>query len=157
MKTHITDSLQVIFALLITIGIATAMAAPVPPKQVARIHLVVKKVQIVVPVPKAVVPSPVAVTPTYTGNDLLMHEAGIADSDFVAANEVITIESHWNPYSIEPHTGACGIVQELPCGKSGCLDHTNDVCELSWANKYVYIRYGGWSNALTFHLANGWY
>lgn len=85
-----------------------------------------------------------------------MQQAGIAQPDWPSAERIVTIESHWDSKAVEPRTGACGIVQELPCGKSGC-EPSNDLCELRWANTYVALRYGGWSPALAFHLKYGWY
>ena len=45
-----------------------------------------------------------------------------------------------------PSSGACGIAQELPCGKSGCALGDGQ-CQISWMAKYVESRYGTWANA----------
>lgn len=96
------------------------------------------------------------VPPVPTGHEQLLTAAGVPSDQQNAADKIITMESSWNPTEIEPTTGACGLAQELPCGKSGCAQ-TDTLCTLEWANTYVTNRYGSWQAALAFHLANGWY
>lgn len=86
----------------------------------------------------------------------LLTKARIEPNDQPYAEKVIQIESSWNNKAIEPHTKACGLVQEYPCGKSKC-NYLNEVCQLKWANHYVHKRYGNWKNALDFHMKKGWY
>jgi hypothetical protein len=86
----------------------------------------------------------------------LMAEAGIAASDFANADWTVSHESGWNPYAVEPTSGACHLGQELPCGKSGCAV-TDEVCQLRWMNSYVLARYGSWSAEVAFHEENGYY
>lgn len=73
-----------------------------------------------------------------------------------AAEELINRESRCDPYAQNPFSGACGIAQELPCGKSGCTWGDGN-CQLRWMESYVVERYGSWENALAFHDRNGWY
>lgn len=73
-----------------------------------------------------------------------------------AAAQLIARESGCNPYAVNPSSGACGIAQELPCGKSGC-GLGNGACQLAWMNRYVHERYGGWEQAWAHELAYGWY
>lgn len=80
--------------------------------------------------------------------------AGIAD--VANANELIRRESGCNPLAVNSSSGACGIAQELPCGKSGC-SITDGACQIRWMNSYVVGRYGSWANAVAFHNANNWY
>lgn len=80
--------------------------------------------------------------------------AGIAD--VANANELIRRESGCNPLAVNSSSGACGIAQELPCGKSGC-SITDGACQVRWMNSYVSGRYGSWANAVAFHNANNWY
>ena len=80
--------------------------------------------------------------------------AGIADVG--NANELIRRESGCNPYARNSSSGACGVAQELPCGKSGC-SLGDGACQVRWMNSYVIARYGSWSNAVNFHNANNWY
>lgn len=85
-----------------------------------------------------------------------MQLAGIDQNDWAAVDWTVSVESSWNPYAVEPTTGACNLGQELPCGKSGCA-LTDEVCELRWMNSYVMARYGSWWNEVAFHKANNYY
>lgn len=80
--------------------------------------------------------------------------AGIGD--VANANELIRRESGCNPNAVNSSSGACGIAQELPCGKSGC-GLGNGACQVRWMNQYVIARYGSWANAVAHHNANNWY
>jgi len=84
-------------------------------------------------------------------------QAGIADT--ANAYELIRRESHCNPYALGSMTNlgrACGVAQELPCGKSGC-QLGDGACQVKWMNKYVIGRYGSWAAAVAWHNANNWY
>lgn len=72
------------------------------------------------------------------------------------ANELIRRESECNPYAMNKSSGACGVAQELPCGKSGC-SLGDGACQVAWMNRYVLGRYGSWSAAVGFHDRNNWY
>jgi hypothetical protein len=85
-----------------------------------------------------------------------MQEAGIPQSDWWAADFIISKESSWNPYAVNPNGGACNLSQELPCGKSGC-SLGDAVCSLRWQHSYVKARYGGYAQAVSFWKANKWY
>ncbi len=54
---------------------------------------------------------------------------------------------------------ACGVAQELPCGKSGCgmPPNADGACQIRWMNSYVIGRYGSWANALNHHDRMNWY
>jgi len=80
--------------------------------------------------------------------------AGI--SDVGNARELIRRESGCNPNAINRSSGACGVAQELPCGKSGC-SLGDGACQVRWMNSYVASRYGSWANAVAFHNAHDWY
>lgn len=98
---------------------------------------------------------PPAPSPQPTGDCASwMAEAGITDT--ASAIILINKESGCNPNAVNPSSGACGIGQQLPCGK---WPHTwNDpVGSLIDMNAYVMERYGSWANALNFHLSNNWY
>lgn len=86
----------------------------------------------------------------------MMAAAGITSDDYSDAEWLISTESSWNQYAVEPNTGACHLEQSLPCGKDGCLG-SDAVCQLSWANSYIIGRYGSWANAVAFHLESGYY
>lgn len=80
--------------------------------------------------------------------------AGIKDK--ANARELISRESGCNPNARNPSSGACGVAQELPCGKSGC-SLGDGACQVKWMNGYVLARYGSWANAIAFHNANNYY
>jgi hypothetical protein len=81
-------------------------------------------------------------------------QAGISDT--ANAIELIRRESNCNPNAVNSSSGACGVAQELPCGKSGC-SMGDGACQVKWMNNYVSQRYGSWANAVAFHNANNWY
>lgn len=85
-----------------------------------------------------------------------MRAAGISEGDFGIAEWLIQKESGWNPNAINKSSGACGLVQALPCSKLG--PNWNDpVVALRWGDAYVKGRYGSWSGAYSFWSANHWY
>ena len=85
-----------------------------------------------------------------------MRAAGISEGDFGIAEWLIQKESGWNPNAINKSSGACGLVQALPCSKLG--PNWNDpVVPLRWGDAYVKCRYGSWSGAYSFWSANHWY
>jgi len=83
-------------------------------------------------------------------------QAGITDT--ASAMALINGESHCNPLSRNAGSGACGVAQELPCGKSGCA-YGDGACQVRWMNGYVLGRYGSWSNAYATWLSRypHWY
>lgn len=80
--------------------------------------------------------------------------AGI--TDLASAKELIRRESNCNPNAVNPSSGACGVAQELPCGKSGCK-LGDGACQVAWMKQYVTSRYGSFANAIAFHNRNNWY
>lgn len=83
-----------------------------------------------------------------------MAQAGV--NDLASARELIRRESGCNPNAVNRSSGACGIAQELPCGKSGC-GLGNPVCQIKWMQSYTTSRYGSWANAVQFHNKMNWY
>jgi hypothetical protein len=77
-------------------------------------------------------------------------------TDMTSATNLIQRESGCNPYAVNRTSGACGVAQEVPCGKSGCSSG-DGACQVQWMNGYVLARYSSWANALAFQIANGWY
>lgn len=116
----------------------------------------VKTIKATTRIEKPIVAAVGASEPVLSQHDQWMQAAGIAVTDWPYANRIVELESSWRAGAVEPKSGACGIVQELPCGKSGCI-HTDNVCELAWAQRYVFSRYGSWYAALIFHLAHSYY
>jgi hypothetical protein len=85
-----------------------------------------------------------------------MRAAGIAESDFGIAEWLIQKESGWNPNALNASSGACGLVQALPCSKLG--PNWNDpIVALRWGDAYVKGRYGGWAGAYDFWVSHRWY
>lgn len=96
-----------------------------------------------------------APTPVVSGNCATwMAQAGITDT--VNASAVINRESGCNPHALNPSSGACGVAQELPCGKSGCV-FGDGACEVKWMALYISIRYGTWGAAWDHELRYNWY
>lgn len=104
------------------------------------------------PAPQAA-PAPARVAPSGSCADWIA-AAGIGD--VANAQELIRRESGCNPNAVNPSSGACGVAQELPCGKSGC-SLGDGACQVRWMNSYVANRYGSWANAVAFHNAHNWY
>lgn len=102
------------------------------------------------------VPKPQVPSATVVGGscEQWMAQAGV--NDLASARELIRRESGCNPNAVNRSSGACGIAQELPCGKSGC-GLGNPVCQIKWMQNYVNARYGGWANAIVWHNAHHWY
>jgi len=72
------------------------------------------------------------------------------------AAELIGKESGFNPFAVNPTSGACGVCQSLPCAKMNC--ELSDIdCQLDWQWNYIANRYGTITKALAFHQINGWY
>ena len=93
----------------------------------------------------------VNVTPqTPAGNHTdWMAQAGISPTNYGYAEYIISRESGWNPNAVNRNGGACGLGQQLPCGKWA---HTwNDpVGALIDVQNYVNQRYGGWYGAYVY-------
>lgn len=93
--------------------------------------------------------------PALSGNcSVWLANAGV--SDIADAEYLINRESGCNPNAVNPSSGACGVAQELPCGKSGCTLGDGQ-CEVIWMNQYVIDRYGSWANAAAHERAYNWY
>lgn len=82
--------------------------------------------------------------------------SGIPQSEWGYVDSIVTRESGWNPNAVNPSSGACGLGQQLPCGKwAGAWN--DPVAALRAMNGYVYGRYGGWQQAVAFWNANHYY
>lgn len=95
--------------------------------------------------------------PVVTGNkQTWLAASGIPESVWPLVDYIVTRESGWNPNAVNPSSGACGLGQQLPCGKwPGAWN--DPVAALVAMNDYVNGRYGGWSQAHAFWSANHWY
>ena len=94
--------------------------------------------------------------PVNTGGSCDEWIAAAGISDVAMAKELIRRESGCNPYAKNPSSGACGVAQELPCGKSGC-SLGDGACQVRWMNSYVIGRYGSWAGAVNWHNLKNWY
>lgn len=77
-------------------------------------------------------------------------------SDWVTIVNLYSQESGLNPGAINSKSGACGIVQSLPCEKMNCsLDDVD--CQLNWGVDYLINRYGSAQAAWNHEVMMGWY
>lgn len=85
-----------------------------------------------------------------------MAAAGIAESDMGYVDYIVSRESGWNPNATNRSSGACGLVQALPCSKVPGNGY-DPVDNLRWGTGYATSRYGGWAGAYAFWTANHWW
>lgn len=88
-------------------------------------------------------------------------QAGISGSDLGYARELLRRENAGcdpQKYNMGG-SNACGVAQELPCGKSGCglPPNANGACQIAWQKSYVIARYGSYAGAIEHHNRKGWY
>lgn len=89
-----------------------------------------------------------------------MEAAGITDQ--AAAYRIVYDESRWRP-DVVNRFGCIGLGQACSPGLkqtmlAACPDWaTNPVCQLQVVQNYANERYGGWQQALWFHLRHGWF
>ena len=82
--------------------------------------------------------------------------SGIPQAHWGYVDSIVSRESSWNPNSVNKSSGACGLGQQLPCGKwPGAWN--NPIHALRAMNQYVLARYGSWQNAVGFWNKNHWY
>lgn len=85
-----------------------------------------------------------------------MRAAGIPEAHWGYVDSIVSRESGWNPNAVNKSSGACGLGQQLPCGKwAGAWN--DPVAALKAMTGYVNARYGGWAGAVSFWNANHWY
>ena len=85
-----------------------------------------------------------------------MAAAGIAESDWGYVDYIVSKESGWNPNATNKSSGACGLVQALPCSKVPGNGY-DPVDNLRWATGYATSRYGSWAGAYGFWTKNHWW
>lgn len=83
-----------------------------------------------------------------------MAEAGVVDVE--SAYNPIMKESGCNPNAVNPYSGACGIGQQLPCGK-WAHEWNDPVGGIKDMQNYVFGRYKSWANAWSYFQRNGSY
>ena len=80
----------------------------------------------------------------------------IPESQWGYADMLVQKESGWNPNAVNSSSGACGLGQQLPCGKwSGAWN--DPVAGLNGMHGYVMGRYRSWQAAVEHSRAKGWY
>ena len=85
-----------------------------------------------------------------------MRAAGIPEEHWSYVDSIVSRESGWNPNAVNKSSGACGLGQQLPCGKwAGAWN--DPVAALKAMTGYVNARYGGWPGAVSFWNRNHWY
>lgn len=90
-----------------------------------------------------------------TGNKQTWLEAsGIPENVWWAVDRIVSGESGWNPLAYNESSGACGLGQQLPCGKWGG-DWRDPVHALKSMHQYVQA-YGGWAAAVEFRNCTGY-
>lgn len=82
--------------------------------------------------------------------------SGIPEANWGHVDAIVTRESGWNPNAVNASSGACGLGQQLPCGK-WAGQWNNPIHALRAMNQYVLARYGSWQNAVGFWNKNHWY
>ncbi|MEV6774314.1 lytic transglycosylase domain-containing protein [Nocardia sp. NPDC051030] len=79
---------------------------------------------------------------------------------FGAFDEIITRESGWRVFAVNPTSGAYGLAQALPAEKmftEGPDWLFNPITQLRWAYRYMVQRYGSPAAAWDFWQAHHWY
>ena len=104
--------------------------------------------------PKQNVAAPVA---TVSGDKASwLAASGIPEHEWGYVDMIVSRESSWNPNAVNSSSGACGLGQQLPCGKwSG--EWNDPIAALRAMDGYVRGRYGGWQQAVAFRNSNSWY
>lgn len=85
-----------------------------------------------------------------------MSAAGISEADWGYVDYIVTRESGWNPNASNRSSGACGLVQALPCSKVPGNGY-DPIDNLRWATGYATGRYGSWAAAYGFWINNHWW
>ena len=93
--------------------------------------------------------------------EAVMAAAGIAPSDYVYVNYIVSRESGWNAAALGPQSKTLGrptgLCQALPGSKmatAGADWASNPVTQLKWCNGYAKSRYGSWAAAYNYWVAN---
>lgn len=85
-----------------------------------------------------------------------MIAAGIPSSDWPSVDFLVSRESGWRVDALNTSSGACSLVQALPCSKLG-PKWRDPVVALKWQYQYVKERYGGYAQAVAFWKIHSWY
>lgn len=84
-----------------------------------------------------------------------MAAAGIAPNDYPYVEFIVQHESGWRVGATNPSSGACGLMQFLPCSVEKAGANWNDpVNALTRGQQYAVSRYGSWKQAYEFWLTH---
>lgn len=113
-----------------------------------------RQAEAVIPQQAVVVSTP---SPSPGGSkEAWMTAAGIPQNLWGYVDSIVSRESGWNPNAVNRSSGACGLGQQLPCGKwAGAWN--DPVAALVAMTGYVNARYGGWPGAVGFWNSRHWY
>jgi len=82
--------------------------------------------------------------------------SGIPASEWSYVDYIVSRESGWNPNAVNSSSGACGLGQQLPCGKwAGAWN--DPVAALRAMNGYAIGRYHSWAAAYNFWITRHWW
>ena len=127
-----------------------AEKARIAAAEAARASLAQRVVQSAVPTANA------SQTPVSGSKADWMRQAGIPEAHWSYVDMIVTRESGWNPNAVNRSSGACGLGQQLPCGKwAGAWN--DPVAALRAMTGYVNARYGGWAGAAAWWNSHHWY
>ncbi len=88
--------------------------------------------------------------------DTWLAASNIPQDQWGYADYLVQRESGWNPNAVNSSSGACGLGQQLPCGKwAGAWN--DPVAGLNGMQGYVMSRYGSWAAAVAHSQSRGWY
>ena len=82
--------------------------------------------------------------------------SGIPSSEWTYVDYIVSKESGWNPNAVNASSGACGLGQQLPCGKwAGAWN--DPVAALRAMDGYAKGRYGSWAGAYSAWISKNWW
>ncbi|MFI5779068.1 transglycosylase SLT domain-containing protein [Nocardia sp. NPDC051570] len=84
----------------------------------------------------------------------------VPPDQFDAFDNIITRESGWNTFAVNPSSGAYGLPQALPPQKMASHGWDwpyNPITQIRWAYDYMNQRYGSPNAAWAFWQTHGWY
>ncbi|NUS42143.1 MAG: transglycosylase SLT domain-containing protein [Mycobacteriaceae bacterium] len=84
----------------------------------------------------------------------------VPPDQMAAFTAIISRESSWNVFAVNPSSGAYGLAQALPAEKmsaEGVDWFFNPLTQLRWAYKYMNKRYGSPNAAWDFWQQHHWY
>lgn len=88
----------------------------------------------------------------------LLSNYGWGQDQFQYVDYIFTHESGWNPWAVNPSSGAYGIPQANPSGGAGHPYQLGDAyAQIVWGLNYIRDRYGTPYNAYLFWIAHNWY